>query len=79
MTVNKGMKTYPMSPPVSVTKKKQQPYIHTATDCVDVSNEDLVTDYYEKYTAITSKEKNIKSDDTRHINHMTYYTFYKAR
>jgi hypothetical protein len=57
MTVNKGIKTYPMSPPVSVTKNQQQPYIQTATNCVDVSNTDLVTDYYEKYTAITSKRK----------------------
>lgn len=46
-----------MSPPVSVTKNQQQTYIQTATDCVDVSNKDLVTDYYEKYTTMTSTEK----------------------
>jgi len=57
MTVNKGIKTYPMSPPFSVTKNQKQPYIQTATNCFDVSNKDLVTDYYEKYTAITSKRK----------------------
>jgi len=46
-----------MSPPVSVRKNQQQPYIQTATDYVDVSNKDIVTDYYEKYTTRTSKEK----------------------